>query len=254
MNKSKFVLNPDAEKLKEFLLKNYYSNQLSKIPKFNTDIITQINKHATSKFSNKLKAQHINEKLEVQFLIKIIDFKSILQFINKSLKKELETGRNKILKNAHESYQNYTSFSQKSDGLYDTIEEIRNLRKSLYSLKFDTLSIIDYKHLLDIDHHTINYEKMLFESQESNYKQPISESDRKKIRAADMHLAFFIVDDRPVELLTKFLNNITSNKSLKFVKEYMISSQSKILAKGFDKKRRHTKRRPTKRTRHTKRR
>lgn len=69
MEKPKFVLNPDAEKLKEFLLRNYYSNQLSRIPKFNSDIIALINKHATSKFSNKLTAQHINEKLEVQFLI-----------------------------------------------------------------------------------------------------------------------------------------------------------------------------------------
>lgn len=87
MEKSKFVLNPDAEKLKEFLLRNYYSNQLSRVPKFNLDIIASINKHATLKFSNKLTAQHINEILEVQFLIKIIDFKSILKFINKSLKK-----------------------------------------------------------------------------------------------------------------------------------------------------------------------
>ena len=252
MEKPKFVLNPDAEKLKEFLLRNYYSNQLSRIPKFNSDIIALINKHATSKFSNKLTAQHINEKLEVQFLIKIIDFKSILKFINKSLKKELETGRNKILKNAHESYQNYSSFSQKSDGLYDTVEEIRNLRRSLYSLKFDTQSIIDYKHLLDIDHHAINYEKMLLESQESNYKQPISQSDREKAQTADIHLSSFLVDDRPVKLLTNFLNNISSNKSLKFVKEYMISNESKILAKGRKlKKKRSTKRRFTK-TRFTK--
>lgn len=42
-----------------------------------------------------------------------------------------------------------------------------------------------------MNHHAINYEKMLFESQESNYKQPISESDRKKAQTADIHLYFF---------------------------------------------------------------
>ena len=249
-SQANFVLNPDAEKLKKFILRNYYSNQLSRIPKFNRDIIRKIKKHTTSKFSNKLTAQHINEKLEVQFLIKIIDFKSILKFINKSLKKELKTGRNKILKNARESYQNYTSFFQKSKGLYDTVEEIRDLIGSLNSLKFDAQSIVDYKDLLDIDDHTINYEKMLFESQESNYKQPISQSDREKAQTADMHLSFFLVDSRPVELLTNFLNNISSNESLKFVKEYMISNVSKILAKGGKK----TKRRLTKKRRSTKRR
>lgn len=255
MEKPKFVLNPDAEKLKEFLLRNYYSNQLSRIPKFNSDIIALINKHATSKFSNKLTAQHINEKLEVQFLIKIIDFKSILKFINESLKKELETGRNKILKNAHESYQNYTSFSQKSDALYDTVEEIRNLRRSLYSLKFDTQPIVDYKHLVDIDHHTINYKKMLFESQESNYKQPISESNREKAQLADIHLSFFLEDDRPVKLLANFLNKVAGDKNLEFVKEYMISNESKILAKGGSLKKNYTKKgKANKRKRLTKRR
>ena len=243
MEKSKFLLNPHAEKLKEFLLMNYYSNQLSRVPKFNFDIIASINKHATSKFSNELIAQHINEKLEVQFLIKIIDFKSILKFINKSLKKELETGRNKILKNANESYQNYTSFAEKSEGLYDTVEEIRNLRKSLYILKFATQSIIDYKHLLDIDHHTINYKKMLFESQESNYKQPISESNREKAQIADMHLSSFLVHDRPVELLAKFLNKVAGDKNLEFIKEYMIKNLSNIIAKGGSLKKNHTKKR-----------
>jgi len=235
MNEDPF-LNKEGEKLKKFLLRNYYSNQLSRIPKFNKDILSSINEHTTSKFGKSSTHQHINNKLETQFLIKIIDFKSILKFINESLKQELEKGRNEILKSARESYKKYTSFTQKSEGLYDTIEEVRNLRKSLYNLKYDTQSIIDYKHLVDINHHAINYEKMLFESQESNYKQPISESDRKKAQTADMHLAFFLVDDRPKELLANFLNNIASDKRLKFVKEYMIKNLSKILAKGKSKK------------------
>lgn len=101
---------------------------------------------------------------------------------------------------------------------------------------------------------------MLLESQESNYKQPISQSDREKAQRAAMHLSFFLVDDRPVELLTNFLNNISSNKSLKFVKEYMISNESKILAKGgslkknYTKKRKANKRKANKRKRLTKRR
>ena len=229
MNEDHF-LNKKGEKLKKFLLHNYYSNQLSRIPKFNKDILSSINEHTTSKFGKSSTYQHINNKLETQFLIKIIDFKSILKFINESLKQELEKGRNEILKSGRESYKKYTSFTQKSEGLYDTIEEVRNLRKSLYNLKYNTQSIIDYKHLVDINHHAINYEKMLFESQESNYKQPISESDRKKAQTADMHLAFFLVDDRPKELLANFLNNIASDKRLKFVKEYMIANKSVQIA------------------------
>lgn len=84
---------------------------------------------------------------------------------------------------------------------------------------------------------------MLFESQESNYKQPISESDREKAQIADMHLSYFLTDDRPVLLLAKFLNKVAGDKNLEFVKEYMIKNLSNIIAKGGALKKNHTKKR-----------
>jgi hypothetical protein len=244
MNEKTFNLNTNAENLKIFLLNNYYKRNF-RIPKLNKDIISVINDYAISNFGKKTQHQHINDKLETQFLIRVIDFNSILKFINESLKKELEKGRNKILDTEKKSYQNYTSFAEKSDGLYDTVQKIRNLRKSLYDLKYDTQAIKDYKHLLDINHHAINFEKMLFESKKSNYVQPISESDKKKAEIADMHLSFFLVDDRPVELLTNFLNKVAGDKNLEFIKEYIINNVSNIVAKGGALKKIYTKKRKT---------
>lgn len=47
------------------------------------------------------------------------------------------------------------------------------------------------------------------------------------------------------KLLANFLNNIASDKRLKFVKEYMIKNLSKILAKGKSKKKETQKKKNT---------
>lgn len=47
-----------------------------------------------------------------------------------------------------------------------------------------------------------------------------------------MHLSFFLVHDRPLELLTNFLNKVAGDKNLEFIKEYIINNVSNIVAKG----------------------
>ena len=234
MNNKGEELNNKGKELKKFLLDKYYSNQLSRIPKLNKDVISVINKHASTNFGELSEPKYINDILETQFLIRIIDFNLILEFINVRLEQEFKKGINEIQESNRSEYYTLKNYTEKSISLRNSIKEIKNLRSSLNNLKDITKCIIPYKYLIDINHDTINYKKMLSESNLKNYKEP-TESDKEKAKISRDRLIAFLEDDRPKNLLTNFLNNIASDKRLEFVKRY-IKNESNILSKGKSKK------------------
>lgn len=163
-------LTPEGEEFKKYLLRNYYSSPLSKIS-FNQNFMGSdfsikskidnlpksirdtIREHSITNFSHPNLHQHINNKLETQFLIRVIDFEDILKLMKEHLKKNFnkdktEKIRRSFNKTARLKPKNFRIESQRLRNMIEIIRDQKDL-KNYYINQINTVeSIIDYKHLL----------------------------------------------------------------------------------------------------------